>query len=72
MWDKYTKLAQGERVLDNPRLLRKALKRDSKEKAKKAAAWQARHQAVADKQRASQIKCVKTLFCLVLGGGYLQ
>jgi hypothetical protein len=55
------KLAQGERVLDDPRLLRKAVKKESKEKAKKAKAWQARNQTVAIKQRAQQSKCVAVL-----------
>lgn len=53
-WDKYMKLAQGEKVLDNPQLLRKALKKEGKDKAKRAAAWQTRTQAVADKQQAQQ------------------
>lgn len=56
-WDKYMKLAQGEKVLDNPQLLRKAVKKEAKEKAKKAAAWKARNAATAEKQQAAQQRC---------------
>ena len=56
-WDKYMRLAQGEKVLDNPQLLRKAVKKEAKEKAKKAAAWQARNSATAEKQQAAQQRC---------------
>jgi Surfeit locus protein 6 len=51
------KLAKGDKVLDNPQLLRKSVKKESKERAKKAAAWQARNQATATKQAAQQQKC---------------
>jgi hypothetical protein len=66
-WDKYMKLAQGEKVLDNPQLLRKAVKKEGKDKAKRLAAWQARTQAVAEKQQAQQQQyamAVLTCACL--------
>ena len=72
-WDKYMRLAQGDKVLDNPQLLRKALKKDGKVKAKKASAWQARNQATAERQQARQNKCATAslVLCVTGAGAWL-
>ena len=54
------KLAKGDRVLDDPKLLRRSLKKEKKAKAKKAEAWQARNEATVERQRAAQDKCAHT------------
>jgi hypothetical protein len=49
-WGSAVARAQGDKVLDDPRLLRKSLKKEGKVKKKAAAAWQGR----VDKQRQDQ------------------
>lgn len=46
--------ARGEKVLDDPRLLRKSLKREAKAKQKSKQAWQQRKQKQSDEQAARQ------------------
>ena len=46
-WEAALARASGEKVLDDPRLLAKSLKREAKEKAKRSAAW-AERKKVAD------------------------
>lgn len=54
-WNAALARAQGEKVKDDPKLLRKSLKSESKMKAKKTAAWKERlksqHEAQATKQQ---------------------
>jgi hypothetical protein len=48
--------AAGEKVLDDPKLLRKSIKREQTEKAKSAKKWQERVSAQQEQQRAKQEK----------------
>jgi hypothetical protein len=50
------KLAKGEKVLDDPRLLKRSLKRMQKEKQKSKEGWKARTDAVRKKQADRQEK----------------
>lgn len=46
--------ARGEKVLDDPRLLRRSAKREAKAKAKRKQAWQQRTKQQADEQASRQ------------------
>jgi len=48
--------AQGEKVLDDPKLLKKALRKERREKKKKRAAWKERSKEEADGVQARQKK----------------
>lgn len=50
--------ARGEKVLDDPRLLRRSAKREAKNKAKRKQAWQQRVKQQADEQASRQQRCV--------------
>lgn len=55
-WDAALKRAQGDKVLDDPRLLRKSIKKETKLKQKKTAAWEDRAKKVKEEQEARQNK----------------
>ncbi|RKO83083.1 surfeit locus protein 6-domain-containing protein, partial [Blyttiomyces helicus] len=55
-WSKLNKLASGEKVKDDVKLLKKSLKRKEKVKEKSSAAWQDRQNAVKKEQDAKQKK----------------
>ena len=55
-WGAALARASGEKVLDDPKLLRKSLKKESKLKAKKAQAWQERLGKQEEQQQARQQK----------------
>lgn len=55
-WGGSLKRAQGEKVLDDPRLLRKSMKKEAKLKKKKAAAWAERQEKQKEAQVAKQTK----------------
>ena len=55
--------ARGEKVLDDPRLLRRSAKREAKTKAKRKQAWQQRVKQQADEQANRQQRYV--MMCLV-------
>lgn len=57
-WQAALQRARGEKVLDDPKLLRRSLKREGKSKQKSAAKWAARQSAAAEAQEARQSKCV--------------
>jgi hypothetical protein len=48
--------ASGERVLDDPKLLRRSLKREAQDKARKAKRWAERNSAQQEQQKARQDK----------------
>ncbi|WIA40686.1 hypothetical protein OEZ86_004382 [Tetradesmus obliquus] len=48
--------ASGERVLDDPKLLRRSLKKEAQEKARKAKRWAERNSAQQEQQKARQDK----------------
>ena len=50
--------ARGEKVLDDPRLLRRSAKREAKAKAKRKQTWQQRVKQQADEQASRQQRCV--------------
>jgi hypothetical protein len=58
-WPKAMKLAKGEKVLDDPKLLKRSLKRVQRDKKKSQEAWQERADAVQKKQAARQEKYVQ-------------
>eukprot|EP00727_Mastigamoeba_balamuthi_P010241 m51a1_g584 hypothetical protein (337) ;mRNA; r:6646-8200 len=53
-WDAALKRSTGEKVLDDPRLLKKKLKREETRRKKSAAKWEERNRQVAEAQRARQ------------------
>ena len=55
-WNKMLKQASGEKVLDNPSLLKKSIKKIEKKKQKSAKVWNERVQNVKDKQVEKQRK----------------
>jgi hypothetical protein len=55
-WASALQRARGERVLDDPKLLRRSLKREQKLKQHRAKKWAARTQAVSEQQEARQHK----------------
>lgn len=55
-WGAALARAGGEKVLDDPRLLKKSLKKEAKLKAKKAAVWQDRVSKQKEQQQAKQQK----------------
>ena len=55
-WGAAFKRAQGEKVLDDPKLLRKSLKKDAKLKQKKTQAWAERTEKQKEDQAAKQDK----------------
>ena len=59
-WKKMLKLAQGEKILDNPQMLRKSIKKEGKLKAKKQEAWANRTDAMKMTQGKTQQKCVSS------------
>lgn len=60
-WDKLTKMAKGERILDNPALLKRSIKRDAKHKEKKSELWKNRVNDQKQKMAQVQKKCVSCL-----------
>jgi hypothetical protein len=48
--------ASGERVLDDPKLLRRSIKREAQDKARKAKRWAERNSAQQEQQKARQDK----------------
>jgi hypothetical protein len=48
--------ASGERVLDDPKLLRRSIKREAQDKARKAKRWAERNAAQQEQQKARQDK----------------
>jgi hypothetical protein len=61
-WQAALSRAQGERVLDDPKLLRRSIKREAKAKQKSAKKWQERVGAQQEAKQARQDRCA-------LGGG---
>lgn len=55
-WDVALKRAAGEKVLDDPKLLRKSIKRDRKAKQKSAEQWAERVRKQEDSQKEKQLK----------------
>ena len=55
-WDKALRAAGGERVLDDPRLLKKSIKREAKSKLKSQKAWQERNKATEEASKAKKLK----------------
>mmetsp|Transcript_14118 Transcript_14118/g.30627 ORF Transcript_14118/g.30627 Transcript_14118/m.30627 type:complete len:402 (-) Transcript_14118:522-1727(-) len=66
-WKSALSRAGGERVLDDPKLLRKSLKKESKRKAKSAAAWQERRDHQQEEQAARQNKRKENIQARVQG-----
>lgn len=60
--------AKGDKVLDDPKLLRKSLKKDAKQKEKSSAAWRERVQAQTEGQQARQEKRTNNLQVGLPGG----
>jgi isoaspartyl peptidase/L-asparaginase-like protein (Ntn-hydrolase superfamily) len=56
-WRNALARAQGEKVLDDPKLLRKSIKKEEKQKVKSAKAWQERTAQQEQRQKAKQNKC---------------
>ena len=61
------KLAKGEKVLDDPKLLKRSLKRMQKDKQKSKEGWKVRTEAVRKKQADRQERYVPVL-CTALCG----
>lgn len=57
-WPKMMKLAKGEKVLDDPKLLKRSVKRMQKDKQKSKEGWKTRTDAVRKKQASRQEKYV--------------
>lgn len=57
-WNKVMHLAKGDKVLDDPTRLRRSIKKETKDKQKKAREWQERNEAVQKKKVKRQEKCV--------------
>ncbi|PSC68647.1 surfeit locus 6-like protein [Micractinium conductrix] len=55
-WGAALQRAKGDKVFDDPRLLKKSMKKEAKMKAKKAAVWQDRLKHQAQEQKAKQQK----------------
>ncbi|PRW58169.1 surfeit locus 6-like protein [Chlorella sorokiniana] len=55
-WGAALQRAKGDKVLDDPRLLKRSLKKEAKLKAKKAQVWQERLKAQSEQQQAKQQK----------------
>ncbi|KAK9807529.1 hypothetical protein WJX72_001705 [[Myrmecia] bisecta] len=60
-WQAAMSRAKGEKVLDDPKLLRRSLKKEAKLKQKKTAAWQGRLQKQKQDQAAKQSKRTENL-----------
>lgn len=50
-------LAKGEKILDDPTRLRRSIKKEAKDKQKKAKEWQERNEAVQKKKEQRQDRC---------------
>lgn len=61
MWSSLISRAQGEKVLDDPALLAKTIKRKEKEKKKKKDAWEDRVTSVKQGQQDRQYKRTKNM-----------
>lgn len=57
-WSHATARASGQKILDNPKLLKKSLKRDMQLKAKRSKAWKARVEKQVKDTKRRQDKCV--------------
>jgi hypothetical protein len=55
-WGASLKRAQGQKVLDDPRLLKRSIKKEAKLRKKKAAAWAERQEKQKEAQTAKQTK----------------
>ena len=55
-WEASLKRARGEKVLDDPKLLRKSVKREEKKKQKSIEKWSERTKTVQDQQNAKKKK----------------
>ncbi|EGD76475.1 hypothetical protein PTSG_07591 [Salpingoeca rosetta] len=60
-WDKALKRAEGEKVFDNPKLMKKAIKTRERKKAKSKKTWEARVAAVEKEQKERQEKRERNL-----------
>eukprot|EP00043_Microstomoeca_roanoka_P021027 m.254793 g.254793 ORF g.254793 m.254793 type:complete len:331 (-) comp18692_c0_seq1:286-1278(-) len=60
-WDKALKRAEGQKVFDNPKLVKKTIKREERKKAKSKKAWDARNATVEKEQRERQEKRERNL-----------
>lgn len=58
-WKAALARASGTKVLDDPRLLKKKLKREARQKSKSQAAWKERVERQQEDQAARQQKCVR-------------
>lgn len=69
-WKKVMHLAKGEKILDDPNRLRRSIKKEAKDKQKKAKEWQERNDAVQKKKVQRQEKYAPTLrFAFQTSGG---
>lgn len=68
-WRAALSRAAGEKVLDDPKLLRRSIKREAADKARSAKKWQERVAAQQEAQRAQQDKCVFGLWGCAWGAG---
>ena len=57
-WASALSRARGDKVLDDPKLLRRSVKRDAKSKERSARKWAERGNAAAEARAAKQEKCV--------------
>lgn len=56
LWDKALKRAKGDKLKDDPKRIKAAIKREQKKKAKSAAEWKERNASVAKQQQERQEK----------------
>jgi len=63
-WQAALSRAQGEKVLDDPKLLRRSIKKDAKQKQRSTKKWQERVGQQQEAKQARQDKCV-------LGAGFV-
>jgi hypothetical protein len=60
-WNKALKQAEGQRVLDDPKLLKKSIKRDQKAKAKSSKEWAERNRKVEEAKKAKKLQRFTTV-----------
>lgn len=61
-WKKMMELAKGEKILDDPTRLRKSIKKEAKDKQKKAREWKERNDATQKKKVQRQERCALGTF----------
>ena len=64
-WQSALARARGDKVLDDPKLLRRSVKREKKSKERSARKWAERNKAQEDERAAKQTKCVLRVFVCV-------